>query len=276
MTESILKQEEIAQYLADLIADVRDLKRRLKTREREDELGVSEEPQDVGGVLPFTTADHLVPICKVTTIIDDTTFGAIRQIPADSSVGWEDDSELTSLLSIKIPPNLTLPKVDDLVQPIFTGAFQQFTGGNTLSIPRYGLFGAGGGEVDQYIVKEEFDDYLRCRTWVNSVEGSDNVYIAKPFANRRTPFDGVSAGGRSYTYSAADQRTVTLVPSVAPGSEVQKIVPEYQVSGPLSSVIYGVKLKNPTDVVVTISGTPTNLDILDMNADGRAWVGETL
>lgn len=275
MTESILKQEEIAQYIADLRADVDALKAKARLAERESDLDGGEPPQDTGGGVAFTQGDHLVPVCRVTTIIDDLNFGALRQVPADGNPGWTDDTELTQLLSVRIPPTLSLPNVDDLVQCLFTGNFQD-TSGSTITIPRYGLFGAGGGEVQQYLVREEFDDYLRCRTWVASVQGSEDVFIAKPFHNRRTPFDGVSAGGRSYVYSAPDQRTVTLIPSVAPGQEDQSIVPEYQFAGPLTSVIYGVRLKNPTDVVVTIGGTPTNLDVLDLNVDGRAWVGQTL
>lgn len=271
--KSILKQESIAQYIADLKADVEKLQTKVRLLERGDELGGSEPPQDTGGGVAFTQGDHLVPVCIVTTIIDDTNFGALRQVPANSAIGWTNDTELTGLLSVRIPPNLTLPNVGDYVQALFTGNFQD-TSGSTITLPRYGLFGAGGGEVNQYLVKEEFDDYLRCRTWVNSDEGSDDVFVAKPFHNRRTPFDGVSAGGRSYVYSSPDQRVVTLVPSTAPGTEAQVIVPEYQTAGPLTSVIYGVTLKNPTDV--TLVGTTTLLDILDLNADGRAWVGQTL
>lgn len=275
MNESILKQEEIAQYLADLRADVRALKTKMRLLERTDELDGGEPPQDTGGGVAFTQGDHLVPVCRVTTLIDDLNFGAVRQVPADGNPGWVDDPELTTTLSVRIPPNLSLPNVGDFVQGLFTGNYQD-TSGSTITFPRYGLFGAGGGEVAQYLVKEEFDDYLRCRTWVSSVEGSDDVFIAKPFHNRRSPFDGVTANGRSYVYSAADQRTVTLVPSVAPGQEDQSIVPEYQTNGPLTSVIYGVRLKNPTDVLATIGGTPTNLEILDLNVDARAWVGQTL
>jgi len=273
MTDSILKQEEIAQYIADLQTSVKRLETKVRIMERGDDLDGAELPQDAGGGIAFTQGDHLVPVCRVSTIIDEFNFGAIRQVPADGSPGWADDTELTNLISVRIPPNLSLPNVNDLVQGLFTGNYQD-TSGSTITLPRYGLFGAGGGEVNQYLVKEEFDDYLRCRTWISSVEGTTDVFVAKPFHNRRTPFDGVTSGGRNYVYSAADQRVVTLVPSVAPGQEAQSVVPEYQVTGPLTSVIYGVTLKNPTDV--TLAGTTTVLDVLDTNADGRAWVGQTL
>lgn len=49
-----------------------------------------------------------------------------------------------------------------------------------------GLLIRGGGGPIRLRVKEEFNDYLRCRTWDGSNEGSTNIYVAKPVLLRHT------------------------------------------------------------------------------------------
>ena len=53
------------------------------------------------------------------------------------------------------------------------------------------------------------DDYLICYRWDGTEEDDTEIEVAKPFLLRRTPFDGASRDGISYTYTATDARTAT-------------------------------------------------------------------
>lgn len=143
MTEPILHLEEIADYIADLLKQVKQLKRDVRLLQRTDELEIGESPDDVGGSLGGGTAsEFLTPIIRVTSIVDSTQILGRRQRPIDDAVGWGDDSDFSNFLQIFVPPNIPTPVTDDILAVRFTGNFQQFTDGTTLTLPRYGLFAA--------------------------------------------------------------------------------------------------------------------------------------
>lgn len=106
-------------------------------------------------------------------------------------------------------------------------------------------------------------DYLVCNpVTANGVDVTVEKNIAKPYLLRRTPFDDSSRNGISYTYTSDITRTAD------DGSETenQVIVPSY-VAGDL--IFVSNVLPN---TAVTVAGT--ELKLLDLNSDGRAWAEE--
>ena len=63
--------------------------------------------------------------------------------------------------------------------------------------------GGGGGASGPYRVKDVEDDYLVCRTWDGTSEGTDDVYIAKEYKHRNTLRAETLLGeDHTYTYEA--------------------------------------------------------------------------
>ena len=86
--------------------------------------------------------------------------------------------------------------------------------------------GGGGGASGPYRVKDVEDDYLVCRTWDGTSEGTDDVYIAKEYKHRNTLRAETLLGeDHTYTYEAdteeadPDQVNVTRHDSVPSATE---------------------------------------------------------
>lgn len=267
MGESLIPIAEIATFIIDLQRELRGVKNDIRVIQKEFDLGASEEPQDVGGQIPATAADYKTPVTVVTTVIDDTCIMVKRQIPDAAGTGWTDDPELTSELEVTLPPGITPPLVGRVIQPVYTGLYQINTLGTTISVPRYGLFGAGGGTTKNYLVIEEFDDYLRCRTKLGTVVGADDVFVAKPFRLRRTPFEGTTVKSITYTYSplSGGGNGTRLAEFSATEQEVQLILPSYVSS---FDEILAVTVDGGSQV--TAGSTPVLLE--DLNNAGRQFM----
>ena len=110
--------------------------------------------------------------------------------------------------------------------------------------------------LQQLVVKSVGADHLVCRTLdATGTEGTSDVYVLKPWLLRRTPFDGLSVNGVSYSYSTNSYRT-------AGGEEEQEITQEYYAD----CVIYAMDI----DVSVDVGGG-IYCAAVDVNVDGRAW-----
>ncbi len=93
--------------------------------------------------------------------------------------------------------------------------------------------------------------------------GSQPILIAKPWLLRRTPFDGGSWNGISYSYTSDQTRLATQ----GPDSEIQHVTPSYVVG----DIIYCAgQLYGGSSVIVS----QQLLTALDMNVDGRAWAAD--
>lgn len=135
---------------------------------------------------------------------------------------------------------------------------------------------AVSGVVNQYLVKEVDGDYLRCRIIDGTAADADDVYIAKPFDLRRTPWDAQTVTMTIY-YSAADgtfkSTTVDITytyyndfgrkAEYASYSESQVIVPYYI---PDRSVIYAIDVEEEINIT-----SDHEILKIDLNTDGRAW-----
>lgn len=281
MGESLIPIQEIAQLIIDIQREVRALKQNQRLRDKEFELEASEEPQDVGGQLPATTADYKTPVTIVTSIVDDTCIMVKRQVPNAAGEGWTDDPDLTTELEVTLPTGVSPPDVGRIVQPVYTGLYQINTLGTTVSLPRYGLFGAGGGALKQYLVVEELDDALRCRSFIGSgvgtpTIGTEDIFVAKPWRLRRNPWEsiGTEVFSITYVYSAiSDGGNGTREATGFNNDEIQKLTPSYIAS---FDIIYAGVVDGGTDVsivtTVTSTGTVSQLlNILDFNTCGRVW-----
>lgn len=112
-------------------------------------------------------------------------------------------------------------------------------------------------------------DYIACRAPADQSGNTQaTVYVALPYMLRRTPFDGASRNGISYSYSSNTARTA----DDGSATEDQVIVPSY-VAG--DEILATRGLSGGTGVVVTIEGVDVTLDMIDLNVDARAWAKAT-
>lgn len=117
-------------------------------------------------------------------------------------------------------------------------------------------------------VKSVSDDYLICRTWDGTNEGTSDIYVAKPYTLRKTPYHGktITFNGTALTFSYSNG--VTRSVSKSGGSETQIIIPAYTGTGSgyggeeIHAIFAYTGLRDP-------SNRPIGL--LDANIDGRAW-----
>lgn len=223
MPESLIPIAEIAQHLVDLIRAVRSLQQRVRTQDKEFDLGSSEEPQDSAGLLPSTGSDYKHPVTEVTSIIDATTIRVRRQIPDAGGAGWTDDPELVTQLEVVIPSG-PLPEVGQIVMPVYTGLFQINTLTNTISLPRYGLFGKGVNSARALLTSNRSDgDLLDCRLLNSSNTPVNSIVVARPPDLQRSFYDGQTINSITFTASTKDIRSAT--DGTTP--EIHRITPDY-------------------------------------------------
>jgi hypothetical protein len=123
-----------------------------------------------------------------------------------------------------------------------------------------GQAGAWGVERARFRVKTIQNDYLVCRTYDGTTEGSEDINVAKPWDLRRTPFHGVAVNGITCTYSSAIARSATN----GSVTESQVITPPYFAN----CEIWAFKAVGGGTSVTVSSDT---LVWQDMNVSGRAW-----
>lgn len=125
----------------------------------------------------------------------------------------------------------------------------------------------GRGSVVQRFKYVSFArDSIICVAWDGTTAGTENVEIARPEDLQRSPLDGQTRNGITYTYSSGFKRTATK----GAESEVQIITPSY-VAG---DIIYGATniVGQPFKVAAAV-GFKT-VEWLDINCAGRAWAKE--
>ena len=120
------------------------------------------------------------------------------------------------------------------------------------------------------------DDYLECHTWIPNLddndgeEGTERVFIAKPYLLRQTPFDGESivypSKTISYTYANQGERTATS----GGDEEDQVLIPEYFVDDEIIAIRHII---GSTGVIADTETPPatTGMEWEDMNTAGRFW-----
>ena len=120
---------------------------------------------------------------------------------------------------------------------------------------------AQGGVILQVNVVEQGGDWLKVRTWDGTIEGTVDLYVAKPYLLRRSL---ASWNGLTFTYTSNYEREATD----GVDSEDQVIVPAYVVD----DILYIVRPVGGTD---TVDAADNPILWLDLNVDGRAWAKVT-
>jgi len=116
---------------------------------------------------------------------------------------------------------------------------------------------SGGAPVLVLTLVAHNGDYLECEDAL-----ANTYYVAKPYEIRRTPFDGITISGITYTYVSNSERDATD----GVDTETQFITPSYVVG----NEIYAVKVQGDTGVN---DPTPVPIIYIEMN-QGRAWAYE--
>jgi hypothetical protein len=161
------------------------------------------------------------------------------------------------VFTVDVPTGITVPENGAIVGIFNTGMYD-------VNKPRYAIFGAGGGAAKQFRFKEMFNDYYRCREWDGAEEGAEDVFVAKPYYLRATPFDGNTVNGITYTFST-NHTFRWARNSLTPVSTVRQIIVPYYATDDL---VYAAESANGTSIVVSGS----DVTFQDMNVDGRFWV----
>lgn len=126
------------------------------------------------------------------------------------------------------------------------------------------VIGAGRAKLiaQRFQVTSVEGDYLICE-YHNGFEAKGGaVKIAKPWLLRRTPFDGKTRNGVTYTYTDAQNRTGD------DGSQ-EAITPAY-VAGDQIVAVKGIAGGTGVNLA---SPAPETVEWEDVNEDGRTWGG---
>lgn len=114
----------------------------------------------------------------------------------------------------------------------------------------------GGSSVSVFYFVSDEGDYLICED-----ESENQILVAKPYELRRTPFDGETVNGISYTYTSNSERSA----DDGEDQEDQFITPDYVAGGE----IYATKPKKGTGVE-TDDEPPAKVKYLEVD-QGRTW-----
>jgi hypothetical protein len=135
-----------------------------------------------------------------------------------------------------------------------------------------GQLGPNGRErliLEQFRLVRIETDVLICHPFNGSEETEVEVSVAMPFLLRRTPFDGNTRDGITYTYTSDTERTA----SDGSDSEKQLIIPTYTIEsaadGYDGDLIYAHRSVRGGVDLDDADGEP--FSYIDANLDGRAW-----
>jgi hypothetical protein len=124
------------------------------------------------------------------------------------------------------------------------------------------------GSLQTVLVKSAEAEYLVCRSWDGTTEGSDDIIVAKPFSARQPASETLLGVTYDYTYETAD--ALNDYRNVTGGATIQQIVvPVWVVDGLIlvaqtsfSGVTYDDTVNDPYD-----------LKLIEVSA--RCWAGPT-
>lgn len=123
-----------------------------------------------------------------------------------------------------------------------------------------------GSEIQQFKLKSVQGDYITCRSWNGTSEGSSDVFIAKPFRLRRDPFDQQTIVFPTYTASYSYTNNTQRTETISGVNEEQVVIPVFN---PNFDIIYAIDCDGLN--ISTVDDEPISL--IDLNLDGRAWAG---
>jgi len=130
---------------------------------------------------------------------------------------------------------------------------------------KWAIVRLGTSWTSDFVVKEEYDNYLICKQWNGSDEFGDDIPVAKPWLLRRSSYDGLIRNGITYTH------VDTLTRSATDGSTTQQEqitipywLPETGFKGEVITAEYKL-----VSTGLTVSGIAVRYE--DCNRAGRTW-----
>lgn len=130
--------------------------------------------------------------------------------------------------------------------------------------------GNGGIGISRLLFKEMQDDYIVCRSWDGTTEGTADIFVAKPPKLRNSvteeTLDGIDFE-YTYTVTGADAfvaRTSTNQDDDT--TETQKVVPRYI----LDDEIFAIPASTGIETVDV-----ETVALIDLNVDARAWAAQS-
>jgi hypothetical protein len=139
----------------------------------------------------------------------------------------------------------------DATWPLIMSKAQSFSISLAMEIPRF----------ERMRVKQEFNNYLRCRLWNGTADGADEVYVAKPWKLRHVLANYPNLTG--LTTNAANEVEATD----GVDTETWLVTPDYDANDEILALYVGT-----TGVAGT--GGLTDIGWIDTNRDGRVWAVE--
>lgn len=242
---------EVIGLIAELYKRVKAIESGARVAERAAELDAAEPDFEEAPSSP-SFQSHFYYVVQVNTTNDGQGLFLGRILtPTGASSKFIVSSNITILVTVDVPSNLTMPAQNDIVGAFYAGNYGD-------SKPRFVLLGAAGGSL-QCRVNSEFGDYLAVTKIASGTTTGTIFNVAKPYSLRKTPFDGVTNNGVTRVYST----NLTRVASNTEFGQVEVIIPNYNLG---SDHIYVAGVDH-SDVFVSSE----ELKFIDLNVDGRAW-----
>jgi hypothetical protein len=137
------------------------------------------------------------------------------------------------------------------------------------ALVRFGGTAPSAAICVKYIKDSTDGDCIIVHSWDGTTEGSVDIYAAKPYLNRQTPFDGETVNGVTYAYLVSYKRSATFNFAGTDQTITEWITPSYNVG----DILYIEAAPTPG---IANQGTPAAPVIyIDKNIDGRTWAQGT-
>jgi hypothetical protein len=199
-------------------------------------------------------APYTVPV----QVVDVGTSGFMGDRLEATPSGTEVDLDLNSI-EVDAPDGL--PPVGAIVPAMFVGVYTDAETGEKKG--RYVMAGSPGAVM--FLITSIGNDYLTCTNY----HTEETAYLFKPYLLQRTPFDGKTVNGVSYSYASAVTRTAS---KAGEDDEEHKVTPDYVVGQP----VYGAPICSGMSEKVGVYEPEAGAAVpwVDINVDGRVWATE--
>lgn len=139
---------------------------------------------------------------------------------------------------------------------------QQTDAGTVLEI----IPGSPGITATLYRFKSMQGDYLVCRSWDGTNEGTTDVNIAKAYKHRHSIITE-TLRGVAVTYSAWSLTGQTRNATDGTNPETQYMTPPFNVN----DLVWAIPATTLVNITAGSPPVTTAVALLDLNIDGRAW-----
>lgn len=126
-----------------------------------------------------------------------------------------------------------------------------------------------GTSVVRLVFKEMQDDYIVCRSWDGTNEGTTDIFVGKP-PKLRTSVTEETLDGTDFEYTYTVTGADAFVSRISENqsdntTELQKVVPRYIIGDEIFAVSAATGIETVDAEAVAL---------LDLNLDARAWAAQ--